>query len=115
MQLIVLSDNLLSLFIGWEGVGLCSYALIGYYYKDEMENWVGTPGSKVLGEEQAYPPSHAGMKAFFMTRDRRRRHARRDAHPLHLRGHVQLPAARLVLELGRRPLARTASWSRPRS
>jgi NADH-quinone oxidoreductase subunit L len=68
MQLIVLSDNLLSLFIGWEGVGLCSYALIGYYYRDEIENWVGTPGSKVLGEEQAYPPSHAGMKAFFMTR-----------------------------------------------
>jgi NADH-quinone oxidoreductase subunit L len=68
MQLIVLSDNLLSLFIGWEGVGLCSYALIGYYYHDEPENWVGTPGSKALGEEQAYPPSHAGMKAFFMTR-----------------------------------------------
>ncbi|MDG6953767.1 MAG: NADH-quinone oxidoreductase subunit L [Nitrososphaerota archaeon] len=68
MQLIVLSDNLLGLFIGWEGVGLCSYALIGYYYHDEKENWVGTPGSKALGEEQAYPPSHAGMKAFFMTR-----------------------------------------------
>jgi NADH-quinone oxidoreductase subunit L len=68
MQLIVLSDNLLSLFIGWEGVGLCSYALIGYHYRDEVENWVGTPGTMVLGEEQAYPPSHAGMKAFFMTR-----------------------------------------------
>ena len=68
MQLIVLSDNLLALFIGWEGVGLCSYALIGYYYHDETENWVGTPGSKAMGEEQAYPPSHAGMKAFFMTR-----------------------------------------------
>jgi len=68
MQLIVLSDNLLSLFIGWEGVGLCSYALIGYYYHDEVENWVGTPGTMLLGEEQAYPPSHAGMKAFFMTR-----------------------------------------------
>ncbi len=68
MQLIVLSDNLLSLFIGWEGVGLCSYALIGYYYHDEKENWVGTPGTRVLGEEQAYPPSHAGLKAFFMTR-----------------------------------------------
>jgi NADH-quinone oxidoreductase subunit L len=68
MQLIVLSDNLLSLFIGWEGVGLCSYALIGYYYHDEEKDWVGTPGSRALGEEQAYPPSHAGMKAFFMTR-----------------------------------------------
>ena len=68
MQLIVLSDNLLSLFIGWEMVGLCSYGLIGHYYRDETKDWVGTPGEKALGEEQAYPPSHAGMKAFVMTR-----------------------------------------------
>ncbi|MDG6966474.1 MAG: NADH-quinone oxidoreductase subunit L [Nitrososphaerota archaeon] len=68
MLLIVLSDNLLALFIGWEGVGLCSYALIGFHYRDEAENWVGTPGQKALGEEQAYSPSHAGMKAFVMTR-----------------------------------------------
>lgn len=68
MQLIVLSDNLLSLFIGWEMVGLCSYALIGHYWKDETKDWVGTPGEKALGEEQAYPPSHAGMKAMVMTR-----------------------------------------------
>jgi NADH-quinone oxidoreductase subunit L len=68
MQLIVLSDNLLSLFIGWEMVGLCSYALIGHYYKDETKDWVGTPGDTALGLEQAYPPSHAGMKAFVMTR-----------------------------------------------
>ncbi len=68
MLLIVLSNNLLSLFIGWEGVGLCSYALIGFHYHDELESWVGTPGQKALGEEQAYSPSHAGMKAFVMTR-----------------------------------------------
>jgi NADH-quinone oxidoreductase subunit L len=68
MQLIVLSDNLLSLFIGWEMVGLCSYALIGHYWKDETKDWVGTPGDKVLGEDQAYSPSQAGMKAFVMTR-----------------------------------------------
>jgi len=68
MQLIVLSDNLLSLFVGWEIVGLCSYALIGHYWKDETKDWVGTPGEKALGEEQAYSPSHAGMKAFVMTR-----------------------------------------------
>jgi len=68
MQLIVLSDNLLSLFVGWEMVGLCSYALIGHYWKDETKDWVGTPGEKALGEEQAYSPSHAGMKAFIMTR-----------------------------------------------
>ena len=68
MQLIVLSDNLLSLFVGWEMVGLCSYALIGHYWRDETKDWVGTPGEKALGEEQAYSPSHAGMKAFVMTR-----------------------------------------------
>jgi NADH-quinone oxidoreductase subunit L len=68
MLLIVLSNNLLSLFIGWEGVGLCSYALIGFHYDDEPDSWVGTPGQKALGEEQAYSPSHAGMKAFVMTR-----------------------------------------------
>src|SRR5262249_46914647 len=31
MLTLVLADNLLLLFIGWEGVGLCSYLLIGYY------------------------------------------------------------------------------------
>ena len=32
MQLIVLSDNLLMVFFGWEGVGFASYALIGFWY-----------------------------------------------------------------------------------
>jgi NADH-quinone oxidoreductase subunit L len=32
MLLLVLSDNLLFLFFGWEGVGLCSYLLISYWY-----------------------------------------------------------------------------------
>ena len=68
MQLIVLADNLLALFIGWEMVGLCSYALIGYYWKDETKDWVGTRGDRALGEAQAYSPSQAGMKAFVMTR-----------------------------------------------
>ncbi len=31
MLLLVLGDNLLIMFIGWEGVGLCSYLLIGYW------------------------------------------------------------------------------------
>ena len=33
MLLLVLGDNLALLFFGWEGVGLCSYLLIGFYYK----------------------------------------------------------------------------------
>ena len=34
MVLLVLGDNLLFLYFGWEGVGLCSYLLIGFWYRD---------------------------------------------------------------------------------
>lgn len=34
MLTLVLADNLLLLYLGWEGVGLCSYLLIGFWYKD---------------------------------------------------------------------------------
>ena len=34
MLLLVLGDNLLVLFVGWEGVGLCSYLLIGFWFTD---------------------------------------------------------------------------------
>jgi NADH-quinone oxidoreductase subunit L len=37
MQLIVLSDNFLQLFFGWEGVGLASYALVGFWYRDRRK------------------------------------------------------------------------------
>jgi len=33
MLILVLGDNFLVMFVGWEGVGLCSYLLIGYYYE----------------------------------------------------------------------------------
>jgi len=33
MSCLVMGDNLVMLYLGWEGVGLCSYLLIGYYYK----------------------------------------------------------------------------------
>ncbi|MEM0117695.1 MAG: NADH-quinone oxidoreductase subunit L [Conexivisphaerales archaeon] len=68
MLLIVYSDNLLQLFFGWEGVGLCSYALIGHYYGDEKDRWVGREGDVALGVPQAASPTHAGMKAFITTR-----------------------------------------------
>ena len=38
MLILVLSSNYLMLFIGWEGVGLCSYLLIGFWYKDHANN-----------------------------------------------------------------------------
>ena len=34
MLMLVLGDSLLVLFLGWEGVGLCSYLLIGFYHRD---------------------------------------------------------------------------------
>jgi len=34
MLILVLADNLLLLYLGWEGVGLCSYLLIGFWYHD---------------------------------------------------------------------------------
>ena len=34
MLTLVLGDNLLLMFVGWEGVGLCSYVLIGFWYSD---------------------------------------------------------------------------------
>ncbi|HVK98785.1 MAG TPA: NADH-quinone oxidoreductase subunit L [Dongiaceae bacterium] len=35
MVVLVLADNLLLMYLGWEGVGLCSYLLIGFYYKEK--------------------------------------------------------------------------------
>ena len=38
MLILVTSDNFLQLFFGWEGVGLCSYFLIGFWYKKDSAN-----------------------------------------------------------------------------
>lgn len=39
MLMLVLGDNLLVLFLGWEGVGLCSYLLIGFYHRDPANGY----------------------------------------------------------------------------
>ena len=49
MLVLVLAQNLVLMFVGWEGVGLCSYLLVGYYY------------------EQPFAPA-AGRKAFVVNR-----------------------------------------------
>jgi len=62
MLLLVVSDNLIQTMIGWEGVGVCSYGLIGYYYRDAKDRWLGGPPPTEM-----FPPSHCGMKAFVVT------------------------------------------------
>jgi NADH-quinone oxidoreductase subunit L len=49
MLLLVLGNSYAVMFVGWEGVGLCSYLLIGFYYKEEF-------------------PPYAGRKAFIVNR-----------------------------------------------
>jgi NADH-quinone oxidoreductase subunit L len=39
MMILVMSDGFLGLFIGWEGVGLCSWLLIGFWYHKESASW----------------------------------------------------------------------------
>ena len=68
MQLIVLSDNLLMVFFGWEGVGLASFALISFWYQDRKKDFVGTPGHYAGGIQMWASPTHAGLKAFLMTK-----------------------------------------------
>jgi NADH-quinone oxidoreductase subunit L len=41
MLVLVMGANLLILFVGWEGVGLCSYLLIGFWYSDEVNAAAG--------------------------------------------------------------------------
>ncbi len=62
MTLLVMSDNLLMTFIGWEVVGMCSYALIGFWHNAKTPSPV--PEYKTEGEYN----SACGMKAFMVTR-----------------------------------------------
>jgi len=39
MMILVMSDNFAGLFIGWEGVGLCSWGLIGFWFHKEVATW----------------------------------------------------------------------------
>lgn len=39
MLILVLADNLVLMYLGWEGVGLCSYLLIGFWYHEEKNGY----------------------------------------------------------------------------
>ena len=56
MLMLVLGDNLIVLFVGWEGVGVCSYLLIGFWYNKS--------GTDKAGDANAT----AGRKAFIVNR-----------------------------------------------
>ena len=49
---LILADNYLLMFLGWEGVGLCSYLLIGFWYDRKFEGtsltWTGDAGMKAF-------------------------------------------------------------------
>ena len=62
MLLLVLADNFILFFIGWKIVGLCSYALIGHYYRDERKYWIGGPPPHPFEK-----PSTCGLKALIVT------------------------------------------------
>lgn len=56
MLTLVVADNLLLLFVGWEVMGFCSYALIGFWY------------SRNYDDPKKIPPRKAAIKAFMTTR-----------------------------------------------
>ena len=62
MILLVLANNLLFLFVGWKLVGVCSFGLIGFYYKDEKKYWLGGPPPT-----KYVTPSQACIKALVVT------------------------------------------------
>ena len=59
MMILVMSDNFLGLFIGWEGVGVCSWLLIGFWYHKEDVTRDINP---------SISPSWAANEAFIMNR-----------------------------------------------
>lgn len=71
MMVLVMSDNFAGLFIGWEGVGLCSWGLIGFWYhkKDQeiVDDMYKSPFS-TLSPFSSISPGYAANEAFITNR-----------------------------------------------
>ena len=63
MLLLVLGDNYLIMFVGWEGVGLCSYLLIGFWFDQDS-----AASPRLPGRQTGSGNSRAGRKAFVVNR-----------------------------------------------
>lgn len=64
MMILVSADNYLMLFVGWEGVGLCSYLLIGFWYDKDL---LGRPGiENALAGSKAFIANRVGDFGFLM-------------------------------------------------
>ncbi len=57
MNILVLGDNMAVMFVGWEGVGLCSYLLIGFWYEDR---------AKALAGKKAFITNRVGDFGFIL-------------------------------------------------
>ncbi len=71
MMILIMSDNFAGLFIGWEGVGLCSWLLIGFWYHKEdikkSDDIYESPYS-TLSPYSSVSPGYAANEAFIMNR-----------------------------------------------
>lgn len=64
MMILVTADNYLMLFVGWEGVGLCSFLLIGFWYDKDL---LGRPGvENALAGKKAFIANRVGDFGFLI-------------------------------------------------
>ena len=64
MLILVSSDNYLMLFVGWEGVGLCSFLLIGFWYDKDLDGSDGTENA--MAAKKAFVTNRIGDFGFLL-------------------------------------------------